>query len=100
VANNVVRNEQRRHRRFVKAVAALGSPAAEPNAGDRMADEAHMREILAALRGLPRREQDVLALCVLADLSYAQAAVALGVPIGTVRSRLPRPQPAGGTFTG
>jgi 4-hydroxy-3-methylbut-2-enyl diphosphate reductase IspH len=41
-----------------------------------------MREILAAVRELPRHEQDVLALCVFADLSYADAAIALGVPVG------------------
>jgi RNA polymerase sigma-70 factor (ECF subfamily) len=35
-------------------------------------------------------EQEVIALCVWAGLGYADAAVAMGVPIGTVRSRLAR----------
>jgi RNA polymerase sigma-70 factor (ECF subfamily) len=49
-----------------------------------------MREVLAAVGRLPRREQDVLAVCVFADLTYEEAAIALGIPIGTVRSRLAR----------
>jgi RNA polymerase sigma-70 factor (ECF subfamily) len=90
VANNVVRNESRRLRRFGRAVARLGAPRPMAGAADRAADEAQMRDVLAAVRQLPRREQDVLALCVFADLTYDQAAVALGVPVGTVRSRLAR----------
>ena len=90
VANNIVRNETRRLRRFARALASLGAPRPTVTAADRAADEAQMREVLAAVRELPRREQDVLALCVFADLSYAEAALALGIPIGTVRSRLAR----------
>jgi RNA polymerase sigma-70 factor (ECF subfamily) len=39
---------------------------------------------------LRRGEQEVLALCVWSGLDYAAAAQALGVPVGTVRSRLSR----------
>ena len=39
---------------------------------------------------LRRTERDVLALCVWSGLNYAEAAEALGVPVGTVRSRLSR----------
>jgi RNA polymerase sigma factor (sigma-70 family) len=46
--------------------------------------------VLRAIAELPGREQDVLALCAWAELSYEEAAVALGVPVGTVRSRLSR----------
>jgi RNA polymerase sigma-70 factor (ECF subfamily) len=49
-----------------------------------------MREVLAVLDRLPAHEQEVLALCAWADLSYEDCALALGVPIGTVRSRLSR----------
>jgi DNA-directed RNA polymerase specialized sigma24 family protein len=35
-------------------------------------------------------DRDVLVLCVWQGLTYAEAAVALGVPVGTVRSRLSR----------
>jgi RNA polymerase sigma-70 factor (ECF subfamily) len=43
-----------------------------------------------ALATLPRRDQDILTLCVLEELSTAEAAEALGVAPGTVKSRLSR----------
>jgi RNA polymerase sigma-70 factor (ECF subfamily) len=43
-----------------------------------------------AVRTLPRRYREVVVLCDLEELDYADAAVALGCPIGTVRSRLHR----------
>ncbi|MCK9250899.1 MAG: sigma-70 family RNA polymerase sigma factor [Solirubrobacteraceae bacterium] len=57
---------------------------------DRLVAIERLGEISDALAALPRREQDVLALVALADLSYEEVAVALGLPIGTVRSRLAR----------
>jgi RNA polymerase sigma-70 factor (ECF subfamily) len=52
------------------------------------------KETLEALRRavltLPRRYREVVVLCDLEELDYADAAVALGCPIGTVRSRLHR----------
>jgi RNA polymerase sigma factor (sigma-70 family) len=91
VAGNLVRNEARRHRRLARFLGTLagGEPAAQDTV-ERLAEEDRMRRTLAALRQLPRREQDVLALCVFADLTYEQVALALGIPIGTVRSRLAR----------
>ena len=49
-----------------------------------------MRQLLQLFARLPRREQDVVALCDWSGLSYDDAAVALDIPIGTVRSRLAR----------
>jgi RNA polymerase sigma-70 factor (ECF subfamily) len=43
-----------------------------------------------ALRSLSRADQQVITLCVLEGLAEKQAAVALGVPAGTVKSRLSR----------
>ena len=39
---------------------------------------------------LPQRDRAVVVLCDLEEVDYADAAVALGCPIGTVRSRLHR----------
>jgi RNA polymerase sigma-70 factor (ECF subfamily) len=60
---------------------------------DPLGDLTH-RERLEALRRavatLPRRYREVVVLCDLEEVDYADAAVALGCPIGTVRSRLHR----------
>ncbi|QXJ21888.1 RNA polymerase sigma factor [Actinomadura graeca] len=49
------------------------------------------RPLLAeALAGLPRRDRDVLLLVAWGDLAYEEVARALGIPVGTVRSRLSR----------
>jgi RNA polymerase sigma-70 factor, ECF subfamily len=43
-----------------------------------------------AVHSLPRRYREVVVLCDLEEVDYADAAVALGCPVGTVRSRLHR----------
>ena len=52
--------------------------------------ERRMAKVLQTLKLLPRVERDVLAVCVFAGLDYQAAAAALGIPVGTVRSRLSR----------
>jgi RNA polymerase sigma-70 factor (ECF subfamily) len=56
--------------------------------------EAGSREMVEAVRkavlSLPADYREVVVLCELEGLEYAEAAVALGCPIGTVRSRLHR----------
>ena len=47
-------------------------------------------DLMAALYTLPDEQRAVLLLISVEDMSYAQAAVVLGVPIGTVMSRLAR----------
>lgn len=94
VANNVVRNAGRAKHRHQRFLTKLPPP---PVAGDfvddlanRIDDERAMAAILAAISHLRPEEQDVIALRDWAGLSYDAAASALGVPIGTVRSRLSR----------
>jgi DNA-directed RNA polymerase specialized sigma24 family protein len=58
-----------------------------------------VREAGATIRALPLGEREVLALLAWAELSYAETAVALGIPIGTVRSRVARARSRlGGAF--
>jgi RNA polymerase sigma-70 factor (ECF subfamily) len=47
-------------------------------------------EILAALGGIPEAYQDIILLCDVEELTYKEIAAALGIPIGTVMSRLHR----------
>jgi RNA polymerase sigma factor (sigma-70 family) len=56
----------------------------------RVDDERQLASLRLAFGKLRPADQDVLALCVGQGLDYAAAAIALGVPIGTVRSRLSR----------
>ena len=46
--------------------------------------------ILAALGQLPEEQRSVILLVSIEDMSYAQVAAVLGIPIGTVMSRLSR----------
>src|SRR5947209_1791169 len=94
IATFVVRNSWRTQRRYRRALARLPRESTTPDfAGDvesRLADESRMALLLEHLRTLPTRDQDILALCVWSGLSYEEAAVGLGIPVGTVRSRLSR----------
>lgn len=80
-----------RHRR---ALSRLASAAAAPDHADevvgRLDDERHLARLRAAFQRLGTADRDVLTLCVWQGLSYAEAAVALDVPVGTIRSRLSR----------
>ena len=94
VATNVCRNLTRSRRRRLRAVSALPPAAAEPDHAegvtDRLGSVARMQRVLEAVEALPSREREVLALVAWAGLTYEQAAAALDVPVGTVRSRLSR----------
>ena len=48
------------------------------------------RDMLSALESLSEEQRSVVLLVSVEDLSYAETAVVLGVPIGTVMSRLAR----------
>ena len=53
-------------------------------------DLLEVRDIEAALRRLPTEQREVILLVALEHLSYQQSADTLGIPIGTVMSRLAR----------
>jgi RNA polymerase sigma-70 factor (ECF subfamily) len=94
IATNVLRHQRRSQRRFAAAMSRMPAPSMEPDFADssseRLDYERHAQQALALLRELPRREQDVFVLCVGMELSYEDAALALSLPVGTVRSRLSR----------
>jgi RNA polymerase sigma factor (sigma-70 family) len=94
VANHATRNVERSLRRHQRLLARIPRMEEVPDPADdaarRADDERAMRIVLTELRSLTEAEREVLALCDWAGLSYADAAAALGVPVGTVRSRLSR----------
>ena len=86
-ALNVARTRYRRRwlfDRLVRAGRVEITPAAVPGmSGDRVA-------LLAALRRLAPPTREAVVLHHLADLSVAEVAATLGVPVGTVKARLAR----------
>jgi RNA polymerase sigma-70 factor (ECF subfamily) len=94
IATNVLRNTRRAARRHRAALDRLRPHDPVPDFADGLVDRLHDTERLAAaaaaLRRLRPAEREVFALCVWSELDYAQAAEVLGVPVGTVRSRLSR----------
>ena len=94
VANNATRNMDRSLRRHRRLLAKLPGPGRVPDPSEetieRVDDERAMRRVLGAFKLLNSQDQDVLSLIDWAGLSYSEAAVALAVPVGTVRSRLAR----------
>ncbi|MFJ8666422.1 RNA polymerase sigma factor [Streptomyces sp. NPDC093600] len=98
VATNVARNHVRGNRRYRAAVAAYvatGAAHAElPDPADEVAgrldDRRRIEATLTALGKLRRTEREVLVLCLHEGLEYTEAAKALRIPVGTVRSRLSR----------
>ncbi|WP_434101016.1 RNA polymerase sigma factor [Streptomyces microflavus] len=100
IVTNLIGRHRRAEARRLRALSrvALTAPAEGRGAGDAMADrvvarvgaENTRRSLAAALAGLSARNRDVLLLIAWGDLDYAEAAEALGIPIGTVRSRLHR----------
>jgi RNA polymerase sigma factor (sigma-70 family) len=65
------------------ADAALGRPASQE-------DQLKYSEVLDKVSQLPEEQRAVLLLVAVEDLSYAEAARVLDIPIGTVMSRLSR----------
>src|SRR5262249_39074405 len=94
IALNVARNVCRAARRHQAAMSRLPAAPDVPDFADELAgridDAARLDGVRTALSSLRSGERDVLALCVWSGLNYAEAAEALGVPVGTVRSRLSR----------
>lgn len=94
IAHNLARNSWRAARRHRAALARMAPPPVAPDQADdiveRIAAEQQMRLVLPALRKLPAREREAIALCIGGGLTHQEAAALLNVPVGTVKSRLSR----------
>ncbi|MET7298553.1 RNA polymerase sigma factor [Embleya sp. NPDC005575] len=94
VATNVTHNSRRTTRRHQAVLAKMPREQVVPDFADllveRIDDTRTIARVQSLLGELRRHERDVIALCVWAGLDSAAAAEALGIPVGTVRSRLSR----------
>ena len=86
---NIYRNDERSRRRrahVVPADALVAEPASPPEQPGRLA----LAETARALDQLPEEQRIALLLVALEGFSYAEAAALLGLPTGTLMSRLGR----------
>ena len=95
IARKLVLRQMERGRADVPLESDAQDPALpELSVHDDLLGELTHREGIEALRRavvtLPRRYREVVVLCDLEEVDYAEAAEILGCPIGTVRSRLHR----------
>ena len=93
-ATNVARNYRRSARRYRAALNRIPPPRASPDHAEDVAAAAAFaqtgRALAQALSDLRPMDRQVVSLCLIAELSYSEAAQALGISHAAVRSRLMR----------
>ncbi|MEU4234934.1 RNA polymerase sigma factor [Nonomuraea sp. NPDC026600] len=93
IATKIVAQHRRAERRRIHAMSKVSveRPGSfDDRSADRVTAEQLQPRLARALTRLSAAERDLLLLVAWADLTYEDAALALGVPVGTVRSRLHR----------
>lgn len=93
IASNLARHHQRGEATRLRAYARVDrntEPDLSEEAGDRADATSRRAALIGGLSALSADERDVLLLFTWAQLAYGEIAEALGIPIGTVRSRLSR----------
>ena len=99
IARNQVLRRLERERHFVAmnddaegpdAAATTEHPSVRPDPLAEMARAETIESVRQAVLALPAHYREVVVLCELHEMSYAEAACVLGCAVGTVRSRLHR----------
>jgi RNA polymerase sigma-70 factor (ECF subfamily) len=94
IAAHLIARQHRAEQRWYRAIARAGMDQVAEGHDDRVAGQvdaaARRGALAAALAGIPDVEREVLLLVAWAELSSEEVARALGIPAGTVRSRLYR----------
>lgn len=93
IANNVLLNQWRskkRHRRALERFERLRAPSTTGESVEDLDDRHRLEQVLRLVKRLPAEQREVLELVAWDGLDYESAALAAGVPVGTVRSRLSR----------
>ncbi len=87
-------NLARSQRRYGRMIAQLPIPEEQEDpfvdVDDRLDGRARRQAVAAAIMSLAPRDRAVVELCLLEELPMAEAAAALDLPLGTVKSRLHR----------
>lgn len=96
---NVYRNDSRNQRRRGDHV-PIDTMLVEPSIPAPQPGRIALGEMSRAIDALPSEQREALLLVVLEGLSYEQAAGILGIPAGTLMSRLSRARAALRTMTG
>lgn len=94
IATVLLRAHARREAQHLRAM-AHGAESEQGDGGIHRVSERtdaarDVRRLGGALRSMPAADRDVLLLHAWGDLTYEQIAAVLGIPVGTVRSRLNR----------
>lgn len=94
IATNLIHRHRIAEARTLRSAERAAAEAPRQSEADELAESVEtrmeVRRIVRELRRLPMRDRDCLLLFAWEGLSYEQIAEAMGVPIGTVRSRLNR----------
>jgi RNA polymerase sigma-70 factor (ECF subfamily) len=86
---STLRRNQRRRERFIEAASAE-SEANEDTPEDALERRRALRFLDTVLQSLDDEEREVFVLCQIEELSAPQVAAIVGIPVGTVASRLRR----------
>lgn len=97
IAANLIGKHTRAEVRMLRAYARTGADPVLTQQATTIDDvlsridfAAAQRDLARALATLAKGDRDVLLMIAWADLSYSEVAAALGIPVGTVRSRMNR----------
>jgi RNA polymerase sigma-70 factor, ECF subfamily len=88
MARHALARRRRGERAFEDLAADVPANGDDPLAGMERGECVEL--VREALASLPAHYREVVVFCEMEELSYAEAAEVLGVPVGTVRSRLSR----------
>jgi RNA polymerase sigma-70 factor (ECF subfamily) len=91
---NVHRNDLRRLRRTPDPISLEILPGSDPAGPDVQPDRLALAETARAMQVLPAEQREVLLLVGVEEMSYAEAAAVLSIPVGTLMSRLARARAA------
>lgn len=90
IVTTLLKRHRRQEARQWKSVQADPTSLVTEQSHDALEAELTMRRLKSAMQRMPARDRDALLLYAWADLDYEGVALALDVPVGTVRSRLNR----------